>query len=225
MSGRGRTGGTGGSGGGGGSGIYRGAYTWFARPLVGLSVGDIIRVTDVGQAPGTFGTWTGARWRRLHAFNLCEFAGSVASPLATLGAGVTSGIFALPSVPTIPADLLDAGNSLRIDALVTHIGTGGTSDFNVHIGTTGTTADSLAVNRNITAATNRSYHGFVEISFSSTVNFVPTAGVPTNDQTTATLVDRTTNVNLGAAMYATAAIANGNAADTWKLIRFRLSAL
>lgn len=206
-------------------GVFRGPYTWAARPTSDLTVGDTIRFTDVGMAPGSMGIWTGSRWRRLYPFTLTEFAGSVATPVASLGTGVTSGTFTLPSVPTIPASFLEAGNGVMIDALVTHIGTGGTSDFNVHLGTAGTTSDSLAVNRNITAVNNRTLHARTEVSFSSLTNFVSAAGVPTNDQTTATLVDRTTNVDLAQAMLATVAVASGNAADSWKLIWFRLSVL
>lgn len=207
---------------GAGSGIFRGVYTWSTQPLTGLNVGDTIRASDVGMAPGTMCLWTGSRMRRMYPFTLFEAAGSVATPVATLGPGITAGTFTLPSVPTIPAAFLEAGNAVMIDALVTH-SFAAPFAFNVHLGTAGSTSDSLAVTRTVTAVANRTFHARTEVSFSSTTNFVAAAGVPTNDQTTDTLVDRTTNVDLASAMLATVAVASGNSSDVYKLIWFRLS--
>lgn len=205
-------------------GVFRGPYTWAARPTSDLTVGDTMRATDVGMTPGTMFIWTGSRWRRLYPFTLVEMAGSVASPVATLGTGITAGTFTLPSVPTVPAGLLEAGNAVMFDYMVTQ-SAAFTTDINLFFGTAGTTGDSQVGSRTLTAAANRTAHSRTEVSFSSSTNFVPAANIPTNDQTTAVLNDRTTNVDLTAAMLATLAVANGNATNSWKLVWFRLSVL
>ena len=209
---------------GAGAGIFRGVYTWATRPLSGLNVGDTIRVSDVGRAPGTIFKWTGSRWRHLYSFILARNIGSVTSPVATL-TGVTSGVFTLPNALATFADMFEPGDELEVSALATKIGGGGTADINIYLGTAGGITDSLVRPETLTNVTNRTMNARTQIQFSGLTTFSGPAGLADNSVSTSQLLDRSTNVNLAAAMSITIALANANAADTFKLVSCGLRAL
>lgn len=209
---------------GAGIGVFRGVYTWATRPLTGLNVGDRIRVMDVGRAAGTDFIWTGSRWRHVHPFILGRNIGSVAAPVATL-TGVTSGVFALSNALATYADMFEPGDELEVSALATKIGTGGTADINIYLGTAGGITDSLVRPESLTNVTNRTMNARTQIQFSGLTTFSGPAGLADNSVSTSQLLDRSTNVNLAAAMSITIALANANAADTFKLVSCGLRAL
>lgn len=161
----------------------------------------------------------GTKWVPLNGtVNIFKKSGSLASPLATIS-GATSGTFSITGGnPTIPAGLLAQFSRMTIRALVRKNGANSTANFNERLGTAQTTADSIIQARTITNADNEQVNHFNDIYFSSTSAYTTNDKLGIQTQSTATLADRTSNVNTASAMFVTVDISSGNASDSYDLI-------
>ena len=205
-------------------GTFRGPYTWAARPLLGVTVGDTFRATDIGRAPGTIFIYTGSRWRRLYPFNLVDVTSSLAAPIQTI-TGVTSGTFTLPTPVVVPADLLAVGERFRPWCEVYRRGANATATILMSFGTAGTTSDGQVRSESISATNNRISHQAPQCAVYSATGFRTNGSSTLNGNATGSVSDVTTNVNFAAAMYLTLSINSANTADSFDLLGYGFEVL
>ena len=127
---------------------------WANRPNAVNNSQRVIYVIDIG-ASGAFFKSDSAYFKPLNSIvTIQEKTGSVSTPLATLGTGITSGVFTIPVDAIVVGGLMmpDGTSSVNISFTMRHVGSA-TSTALVYFGTTGTSADSVVLTAPI-AATN-----------------------------------------------------------------------
>lgn len=199
-------------------------YTWATKPnYFTTSVGSFINISDVGGPGGSFWRATSGGWVPLNgSVLLASNWGSLTSPVATQ-TGSTGILFVLAGGTgslVIPATMLIAGRSkLEIEVMHRRRGATATAAFSVYLGTSGTTADSKVFDVSIAATNNQDNRPMMTIGF--------TAGVATISNWLAAgganggaFIDKTSNINLAAAMTISFGISAANLADAFDLIGY-----
>ena len=196
---------------------------WADRPTAAAAGNGALQwFSDIGG--GSLWRSDGTNWRpangrtRLYAKN-----GLIAAPLATL-TGVTSGVFTLPETLTIPAGLIAPHSAVWGNFEIFRTGATATALVQWRIGTAGTTSDSIVYQSSMSATTNHQSRSYSAAKFGTGTDrfFAPNSSNMNGGGSQAAGVDRTTNVNTAAAMYATVDLSSANAADTFSLIAYSL---
>lgn len=149
--------------------------------------------------------------------------GSVASPVATYTGG-TGGLFTLPAAITAAAGIISDHSLLRVTALLKRTGANATGQFDCQIGTAGLGSDSLIGRVQSTATDGHvaRMEGGAGWSTSQTV-FIPFgSAAPQGSTGGGTVVDRSTNINRGAAMSIVFGMSSANALDSYALLGYRI---
>lgn len=151
-------------------------------------------------------------------------SGSIASPIATL-TGITAGLFTGgKSNLSIPAGTFKVGDHLTGGCKIRRTTATAVHTANIYMGTAGTSSDSNLSNITTSGATiNFDQNMYFLGSFPSTTVFSTNNNAPFNANNTAGLfVDRSTNMNIAAAMTLSFGISVGNASDSYSLIEWWL---
>lgn len=115
------------------SGIFRGPYTWAGVQALssGLSVGDTVRITDYGAAPGAFFVWNGSAWIAMQPmrFDVANRVSGVAQTAEQMPAGCNL---------ALPANFLKAFKAIDGEFLIRKTGTADALTLIVRIGTSAT---------------------------------------------------------------------------------------
>lgn len=204
-------------------------YTWATKPSAAGNTGKVIRVIDLGNHPGgALLESDGVYWRpvggQLHI--VCR-AGSPYYPLAQ-NTGSTGFNFTLPVPAVIPSDFLIPGESqIECEVWVKKVGANGTATLNVYLGLNGSNASDYRIVQGTFAAADGSELGLrplvsvgnaIRLSSATflTVGSVSPQTNPGTDSAAGMFNSaQPTNltINIGAA----------NAADTFRLVAYRLT--
>lgn len=133
------------------------SVAWASIPAAGTA-GKMVRVSNAGTK-GSMWLDDGTRWKPLN-----NFAALAALDTPT---GNIDNTETIVLQYTIPANLWQLNDRLRVSGTLTKSGTTDTGIFNVRIGTAGTTADALVMNSSILAAGNRSVGILTDIKLAS----------------------------------------------------------
>lgn len=138
--------------------------TWANRPTTGLTNGQLIFVSDVGEGGAVF-TWSAAssRWRALNGMASLKALGSPTGNIANTETIVLQAL--------LPAGSWQTNDVLRVrDLSISKSGTTDTANLTIRIGTLGTTGDAAvsgATALAVLSAANQSYGGEFDIKLVS----------------------------------------------------------
>lgn len=154
---------------------------------------------------------------------LCDLLGSVATPIATIGTGVTAAtFFALPAPVALPANFLRVGSTLRCRALVRRSGNGGTGIVRQRVGTAGNTSDAVVVSFSMSATDGQGLRLDTESRVASQTAMVVSASASPNATGNNAISDATGQFDIQSAMQVTLGTASTNAADAFALISLQV---
>lgn len=199
-------------------------YTWATRPNYSTTdAGTVISISDVGGSSGSFWKATSGGWVPLNgSVVLASNWGSLAAPVATQ-TGSTGALF----VPTggagslvIPATMLITSRSaLEIEAMHRRRGATATAILSIYLGTAGTVADSKVFDLSVAATNNQDNRPAVTVGFTTGVATISNWLAPGSANASA-YADKTTNINIAAAMKISFGISAANAADAFDLVGY-----
>lgn len=209
----------------GSSGNFLGDFTWAARPLADVSVGDTIGI--LGWHGANYGRFNGVDYDPIGEWVLYGRVSAKASSKFTdiapeLTVTANTAFAPVGGAFTIPAGVL-AGADRRLSVMgVTHRrGASPSSATNrVYLGTAGTVADSLLASGTLSNTDGRQSKLLFDAWFPTATSGVADVLVSTGTN----LVDAfSTNINTAAQMFVTFAVQHDNAADGFSLPRVRIA--
>jgi hypothetical protein len=200
------------------------SVAWASRGS-GDFTGQIKRITDVGNTPGTLFTWDGTYWRPTGG-RLClvQRWGTNAAPLAGPLTGAATHAFTLPAAAAIPAGLITPHSQIYIRAYARRSGATATANFDVTLGTTNSSSDTVALRTVLNATDNHVARidgpAMIGAFSSGKATTYLSNGVVSPQNSTAvgsSYADRSTNFDTSLAMNVNFGISSANAADSFSL--------
>jgi hypothetical protein len=199
------------------------AYPNGGGALAALPAGTTAYVTDACKSqmemtPNAART----RWVPVNgAALLLNYGGDLGSPVHTWAGATGKAAFA-GGDPAIGAGLLGVGDTLLVETMVRHRGTGGTANVVIRLGTSGAYGVGAGIiSETASAIDNRQIRSAADASFADATSVLRTFTLYYGQQT-AVASDAAGLTDLAALMYITANCESINAADFMDLIYLRV---
>jgi hypothetical protein len=210
-------------------------YTWALRPTASGNTGKVIRITDVGfQACGSFWVSDGTNWNPVNgSVVLAQGSGAPGYPI-TSNTGATDFLFTLPAGPmvsggsvVIPAGMIvPTMGQLEAECWVRRVGANGTASLRMYLGINDNASTDLNLgSTTLAATTNADANPGPLVTFPQALIAGTTAFLQRHSSTmTAAGYDAgASQINTAAVMYFNIGVFVANAADTFRLVAYRLT--